>query len=537
MVGLDGYDPALAGQLMQNGEMPNMARLAAESAVAELDHGDHRLTGLSWEHFATGLKPDAGGRWAAVSIDPANYRIGQPTTTTMPFLGALPRQAVVFDPPYFDLGQAPNVRGAVNWGAHDPGVSATSRPIELQEEIFERFGAYPAKPFIYGFLWPDEARTRAAGTALAKAVRVRADITNWLFSERLPDWDIACVVISELHSVIEPMWHGVDATHPLHGLPSGPAAKDGIHAVYRAVDDMIGELRAKFADATFLAFCMHGMGPNNADVASMLLLPEFCFRRSFKEALFEPQASWITPYLQDGTAPILAPGRSWEGNVKRCMKGSLKGRMERRAGQLWGKLARHLTFEGAKGEHSGDSPLSWMPAMSYAPWWPEMDAFAIPSFYDGRIRINLKGRESDGRVDIGDYDRFCEALIEELRALKDPRSGLPVVQDVKRQRAGDAVSLDDTKPDIQIIWAPHVVLAFQSAEHGLIGPAPVRRTGGHTGGNGVLYIANGPLPAGPLGKRSAFDVAPTIASLLGMELASISGESLLPAATAPRAAL
>jgi hypothetical protein len=251
--------------------------------------------------------------------------------------------------------------------------------------------------------------------------------------------------------------------------------------------------------------------------------------------------------METGAAPIIPPGRSWEGSFKRCMEMSLTDRVWQGIGKFGKKLAHQVAPRSGDAdrpkavtswrdaEHAEDVDLSWMPATSYAPWWPEMDAFAIPSFYDGRIRINLKGRERDGRVSIDDYGRFCDTLIAELRELKEPVSGLPVVREVKRQPDDTALSLDDTKPDIQIIWEPRVILAFQNAALGLIGPAPVRRTGGHTGGNGIFYMANGPLPAGSLGTRSAFDVAPTIASLTGADAAPISGESLLSPSAASRA--
>jgi predicted AlkP superfamily phosphohydrolase/phosphomutase len=225
------------------------------------------------------------------------------------------------------------------------------------------------------------------------------------------------------------------------------------------------------------------------------------------------------------------------------MEITLGDRIRQGIGKFRKKLAHQLAPTGGEAakpgrdaERAEDVDLSWMPASSYALWWPEMDAFAIPSFYDGRIRINLTGRERDGRVSIEDYDRFCDALTAELRELAEPVSGLPVVREVMRQPADGALSLDDTKPDIQIIWEPRVILAFQSAALGMIGPAPVRRTGGHTGGNGIFYMANGPLAAGLLGTRSAFDVAPTIAALMGVDAPAISGASLLAQSPASRGA-
>jgi len=526
VLGLDGYDPGYAATLLAEGLMPNLARLIGDSARAALDHGKHRLTGLSWEHFATGLTPDALERWSAVSFDPATYRVRQPTTTAEPFLASLGDAVVVFDPPYFDLDRAPQALGLVNWGAHDPGVAAQSRPATLQAEIVGRFGSYPAAKYIYGFSWPSAERTKVAAEALAQAVRVRTEIARWLLAERLSDWKAACIVVGELHSVIEPMWHGVDALHPLHGHASGRAAAHGVRSVYIALDDLIGTLREAFADATLVAFCMHGMGANNADVASMLLLPEFCYRRSFGRPLFSPRPEWVQAYEKDGTPPALDERDRWEAAVRRCfpLGPKLRARLRKSLGKL--PLCRP---PAAHREDAGEASLDWMPATAYAPYWPAMDAFALPSFYDGRIRINLAGRERHGRIAVEDYHRFRETLEAELLALRDPSTGQPAVQALHHPQRNDPRQLHDTEPDIEIVWRQSVLVALASDALGAIGPAPVRRTGGHTGGDGVLYLLNSPLPAGDYGRRSAFDVAPTVADLAGDDLARLSGQSLLAA--------
>src|SRR5262249_15009494 len=158
----------------------------------------------------------------------------------------------------------------VHWGAHDAGVGAQCAPASLRQEIDARFGGYPAERYIYGFVWPSPDRSRAMAQALARAVETRAAICGWLFGERLPEWDLAMVVVSEFHSAIEALWHGIDRGHPLHGVPSARAARNGILGVYEATDRMVGGLCDRFADARVVVFSMHGMGPNESDVATML---------------------------------------------------------------------------------------------------------------------------------------------------------------------------------------------------------------------------------------------------------------------------
>ena len=74
-----------------------------------------------------------------------------------------------------------------------------------------------------------------------------------------------------------------------------------------------------------------------------------------------------------------------------------------------------------------------------------MPAFALPSFYDGRIRLNLRGRERDGVVDPADYERVCDDIEQLLRECRDPRTGEPVLAAVERV-AGDPFAIRAPTP-------------------------------------------------------------------------------------------
>ena len=272
MLSLDGYDPAVGDSLLAAGELPALARLRERSARFVLDHtAGAKRSGLAGEHISSGLSPDDAGRWAAVTFDRNDYSVWQEGTGLVPFSASLNARTVVFDPPYFDLDRAPQ-RAAWSRGAHTIlGAPSTTRPAELGRELEARFGPYPASRWTYGFAWPSAEKAAEMGSSLAHAADVRTEAAKWLLGERLPDWDLALVVTGELHSALEGLWHGIDASHPLHTLDSGAPARDGVIGVYRAVDRMVQSMVDAFPDATIVAFSMHGMGPNQSDLASMLL--------------------------------------------------------------------------------------------------------------------------------------------------------------------------------------------------------------------------------------------------------------------------
>ncbi|HEY0164555.1 MAG TPA: hypothetical protein VGB39_04195 [Sphingomicrobium sp.] len=175
-----------------------------------------------------------------------------------------------------------------------------------------------------------------------------------------------------------------------------------------------------------------------------------------------------------------------------------------------------------------------MPAAQYQPFWSTMPAFALPSFYDGRIRLNLQGREAKGMISPAAYDEACDRLEALLSDCTDPISGEPLVAEVVR--AGkDPLTLAESEADMIILWngAP---LGLDHPRLGRIGPIPYRRTGGHTGGLGVAYFSD---PDGLAGLRSmsAFDVVPTVLAMLGKPSPGLTGVNRRSAEKANRCRL
>ncbi|MEN6542685.1 hypothetical protein [Parvibaculum sp.] len=507
-IGLDGFDIGLGERLMSQGRLPNLQRLRADGASFLLDHGRDKLSGLAWEHVASGLAPSDGGRWSAVRFDADACDVFQDEGRAPSFLPLLDQPVVAFDLPYCHLPRDGKVMGLANWGAHDPGVPTHANPPGLAEEIEARFGPYPAADFIYGFCWPSVAKTEALSAGLVAAVEKRKEIALWLLGERLPDWNLAIIVPSEAHSGAEPLWHGVDPAHPLHAHPSATAARDGLIAIYEALDRLVGSLADAFPDAALLAFSMHGMGANEADVPAMALLPELLYRRAFGKP-------WMRAFipeerLPDGT-PLLREDETWEQLLRRLVPSPDAPRGFRRTLAKMG-LGPRGGMEALRRLHA-PGRIGWMPATRYRPFWPRMDAFALPAFYDGQIRINLEGREAQGRVPASHY----EALLAELEALlsecRNPLTGGAAIRETYRP-AKAAQEIGPYEADLYVLFEPNLV-GLQHPGLGTVGPLPWRRTGGHSGDWGFLFGAGPGVPRGANGTASSFDVVPTLIAMLG----------------------
>jgi predicted AlkP superfamily phosphohydrolase/phosphomutase len=531
VIGVDGYEATFADPLIEAGELPVLAALRQRDAHMLLEHGEAARTGLTWEHFWSGLAPDDAHRWSSVEFDPATYRVWAEGARFAPFFDGDDVDPVLLDTPYADFGRAPRARGVVGWGAHDPGITGVmSNPPGLHAEMEREVGPYPATEWLYGCPWPSEESTAAMARGLAEGIAAHGAAARWLFTERVTDWNLAIVVISELHPAAEGLWHGVDPEHPLHQHPSAPVAASGMVDLYRTLDRVVGELTAA-VDASLVVFSMGGMGTNGTDVPSMVLLPELLARWALGRGLLELPEEWAAA---PDTVPLLRGERaiwqrSWYPEVEApAARSGLGAVADRLPGPVRRKVRDVRSARRASSRPVGYQNLDWIPGSWYHDRWPEMRAFSIPSFYDGRVRVNLRGREANGVVELAEYEALCNEIEALVRACTDPRTGEAVVDLVERPgRHHDPMTLDGSTADVIVAWRG-TTFGLSHPVHGLIGPVPYRRTGGHSGPHGFASFSGPHVVPGDYGIVSSFDIAPTVMELVtGRSSPDLSGASVV----------
>lgn len=258
---------------------------------------------------------------------------------------------------------------------------------------------------------------------------------------------------------------------------------------------------------------MHGMGANNSDVPAMLLLPELMYRLETGKTLFEPKLEWEA--AADGV-PIIPAGVPWDRAILGAMKGGQMMRVRDRFERDLQKMRRKVS--GGSSSRTAEKrdyqfPLK-MAATRYAKAWPKMRAFGFPTFHDGRIRINLKGRETHGLVSPAEYESVVSEYVAMLKTLKDPRTGEAAIGSIYTPVLSDPLSASDNQADI-VASFNGTPLALEHPDIGTVGPAPFRRTGAHTGGLGALFIAGESITRGEFGQCSGYDIVPTVCELAG----------------------
>lgn len=184
-----------------------------------------------------------------------------------------------------------------------------------------------------------------------------------------------------------------------------------------------------------------------------------------------------------------------------------------------------------QGTHCDYQPLMWI-----RKYWPHMRAFALPTFSDGQIRLNVRGREARGFIAPGDYDAECGRLTEALLRLRHTASGLPAIRRVLRTRRDAFQSGNDLPPaDLVVQWTdPGGANCVDSPALGRLGPVDSLRGSAHSPVG--FFTACGPrIPAGTVPAGSTiFDIAPTLLDLIGAQPpAPLPGRSLLAGAATP----
>ena len=514
-IGLDAASLPLLEEWMAKGHLPTLSALRAESAQAGLEGGEVCRAEIPWTCFLTGCEPEQTGFWNLLRFSTSDYEIKDVGAYDFaeypPFyqLGDAFRVAAV-DLPQSRLVDGVNGVQIVAWGAHSPLAPRGSQPRELLEEIERRIGPHPALLRDEATLWRPQELERLEDW-LKVGIARRAEICVHLMAQER--WDLLVTVFGEMHSAGHFLWHRSPQGHPLHRSDG----HDSILEIYKAIDGAIARIRACAPPETYCAIlAVHGMESNSMDLTGMAFLPELLYRMSFpgRRAIGGQNAA---SHL--ATDP-LTPPRAWVpamwstqanlGGVRRLLRTYLPSRVAYPLDRLWPDAPESPSRPIDSGK------LSYQPAMWYRKLWPRMRAFALPTFSEGYVRINVEGREAAGIVAPADYHRVCDEVAAEIERMVDARTGRPVAREVRRTR-GSAMESSPSLPDADLIvrWEPFPTDVVDSPTFGRIGPLPYYRSGGHTE-QGFLWISGPGIEAGsrlPEGRPTS--LAPTLLAILG----------------------
>lgn len=502
-IGIDAADKDLIQGWAQAGDLPTFQSLLGRSAWGLTHNPVGLYVGAIWPSFATSLSPARHGCYCYSQLHAGAYQTQQYSVFDLhgqmfwETLSQADRRVAVIDVPRTPPTQPLNGIQIVDWGTHDPDLpdKLYTWPEALAAEIEATYGRDPI-----GYCNAIN-RTAAGIQHFRDDLITRAHKKQELSVDILQrdQWDLFMTVFAESHCVGHQCWHLHDASHPKHDPQLAQTVGDPIKDVYMAIDRELGLLLAQIGpETTVIVLASHGMG---AHYDGTFLLDDILCRLEGIEA----------PAMRQQMAKLL--------NSRWDQAPLLKGPMQFLKRYVWQPLRNRLW--------KSDKPLRVAMA---EPAISRRKCFTLPNndVY-GAIRINLVGREPQGKVQPGaEYDDFCATLTHDLLDLVNVETGQPLVRRVVHTAEQFQGEYLDELPDLMVEWnrdAP--IRKVSSPKIGILEKTfPGVRTGDHKPEG--LFFAFGPhIQPGHVDPVSVMDFAPTIAAMLDVPLPGVDGQPIV----------
>jgi predicted AlkP superfamily phosphohydrolase/phosphomutase len=487
VIGLDGATFDLIGPWIEAGALPNLQRLMQRGASGKLRTTLPPISSSSWSSFVTGTNPGKHGLVDFVYPGTDSYKVTMVDATSRRTRAlwnwlndAGYKVGLVGIPTTYPVEP---VDGFMISGFLTPGTDREwAYPPDLKRELQAELGEFLLAPneryrstphldrFLEDLTASVENRTRAA-----------------LYLMRTRPWDLFAVVYWDTDMVQHETWRLLDPNHPRHDPIEAAAYRDKILDFHRKVDADVGRLLAAVdSDTLVVVMSDHGFGP----VHSFFLTNSWLSSLGYLKFKRNPWTGFKRLLFRLGYTP-LRMFRITKAVGLASLRKSV--RFQRKAG-LVNRV--FLSFNDVD--------------------WAQTRAFSIGSF--GQVYINLAGVRPQGIVRPGrEYEELKDRLVQEAQALRDPRTGEPLVDRVfRREEIYDGPYTART-PDLIVQTRGWEYMAFGHADFGsnkLV--EPIAGLSGHHRLEGILILSGaGVRPGFRLEGASILDLAPTILHVMG----------------------
>lgn len=502
IVGLDAATWDLVGPWIQQGLLPNLAKVTQLGVSGRLESVLPPITPPAWTAFTTGKNPGKHGIFHFVEPTPGSY--------AMRYVNASSRRAKTI---FRQLSDAGFSVGAMNIpftyppeilsgfqisGMDTPSAnSAFVYPQPLRAELESVVGRLDLDVRYLGFMSTDERRDQV----LAEMERLDNQWTKIALHllEKHP-CDVMQFVFMSIDTVQHYFWQYMDPNHFLHDPPRAKKYGDAILKVYQRLDRSLGQMLEKIGDdTTVFVVSDHGGGP------------------------VSDRTVYLNRYLHRlGLLKYKAKKPSFENAVKAAIKplyelirSSLTSKQKSALASMFPALRER--FETT---YTSFADIDWTQTNAYC-----SEVLASPP----SISINLKGEKPSGIVDPGEYEELRSLLIAKIKELKDPRTGESIIKRVLRREEIFHGPFVKEAPDLILDWweASLFSTAPSFPEHSHEPPVVIRErkpsTESEWGGTHRLHgilIASGKhcRKNAKIEGARLIDVAPTILHLMGQSV-------------------
>lgn len=407
IIGLDAATWDLLGPWMEQGLMPNLARLRSSGVSGKLESARPPITPPAWTSLMTGKNPGKHGIFNFMEAPRNEYvpRYANATSRRTPTVWRLLCDAGftvgTMNTPFTYPPEELN--GFQISGMDTPSESSPFiYPAALREELEGVVGKMQLDLRYLGYMSTDERRAQV----LAEMEQID---NQWKrialhLIENHPQ-DVMMFTFMSIDTVQHYFWHYMDKNHFMHDAKGAGLFGDAVRAVYERLDAAVGELTAALQEETSVFVVSdHGGGPVSDRVIHL--------NRYLAQL-------GLLKYRADDSTALQRLNKKAVRSVYNLLQSSLSSRQKKLLAKMLPSLRR-----GIENACTSFASIDWSQTRAYC-----SEVLTMPP----GICINLKGAKPEGIVEPSEYETLIELITAKLCDLKDPRTGEPVIKRVHRR--------------------------------------------------------------------------------------------------------
>jgi predicted AlkP superfamily phosphohydrolase/phosphomutase len=500
VIGIDGGTFDLIRPWAEAGDLPTLGRLMAEGTHGPLESTLPPVTAPAWTTFATGVNPGKHGVFDFIRpMGEAQGRTGEfdlvnATSIRAPTLWQILSQAGrtvgVMNVPVTYPPQP--VNGFVIGGMLSPVSGTFTYPAALLDQYADQLEPYRIAPKIQ-YKPGNEAEFIAD---LVDLVERRGEYALRLIDDY--PYDLLMFHFQATDNIQHALWKYADPAHPRYEPQGAAQFGSGLKQIYQRVDGYIGRMLERVPkDTTVIVMSDHGFGSLHYVVNMNLFL--------LQHGLLTLKRDVWTQLKTGLFRAGLTPASIWHLIERTGLQNYVWQVSKSTRNKVVGKF---LSFDDVD--------------------WSRTVAYSIG--HVGQIYFNIKGREPEGIVEMGEqYESVRQRVIEALGRLRHPDTGQALVD---RVISGDKVVHGPHAargPDLHIVMDGYATICFPLfATDRHVVTRQIRGDSGCHRLHGIL-IASGPeIERGKeFSGAHIMDLAPTILHLMRLPvLANMDGQVL-----------